>query len=160
MSIDEEQSNFYRSSRGWYNECTEDLLRDFLYSELGIDYKIEFGNVHRFGRNAWGRHPIVARFLQYVLDNAYKLRNRPFGIKQQFPQEIENSRKQLYSIQRNAKREGTRVTLVRGRLYINNELYTVPEENDMNEIQEDVFEIDQRNLEDDFTPIVPIVDHH
>ena len=32
------------------NEYTEDLLRDFLHSELGIDYKIEFGNVHRFGR--------------------------------------------------------------------------------------------------------------
>ena len=119
------------------NECTEDLLRYFLYSELGIDYKIEFGNVHRFGRNAWGRHPIVVRFLyftdlQYVLDNAYKLRNRPFGIKQQFPREIENRRKQLYSILRDAKREGKRVTLVQYRLYINNELYsTVPEENDI-----------------------------
>ena len=32
------------------NEYTEDLLRDVLHSELGIDYKIEFGNVHRFGR--------------------------------------------------------------------------------------------------------------
>ena len=66
------------------NEYTEDLLRDFLYSELGIDYKIEFGNVHRFGRNAWDRRPIVARFLyfvdlQHVLDSAYKLRNRPLN---------------------------------------------------------------------------------
>ena len=80
------------------NECTEDLLRDFLYSELEIDYKMEFGNVHCFGRNSWGRRPIVARFLyfadlQHVLDNAYKLRNRPSGIKQQFTREIENRRK-------------------------------------------------------------------
>ena len=30
------------------NENTEDLLRCFLYNELGVDYKIEFGNVHRF----------------------------------------------------------------------------------------------------------------
>ena len=139
------------------NEYTEDLLRDVLYSELGIDYKIEFGNVYRFGRNACGRRPIVARFvyfadLQHVLDSAYKLRNRPFGIKQQFPQEIENRRKQLYSIQRNAKREGKRVTLVRDRLYINNELYIVPEEIELNEMQEDAFEIDQGNLEDDFIP--------
>ena len=93
------------------NEYTEDLLRDFLYIELGIDYTIEFGNVHRFGRNYWGRRPIVASFLyfadlQHVLDSAYKLRNRSFGIKQQFPREIENRRKQLYSKQRNAKREG------------------------------------------------------
>jgi hypothetical protein len=102
---------------------------------FSLYYKIELGNVHRFGRNAWGRHPIVVRFLyftdlQYVLDNAYKLRNRPFGIKQQFPREIENRRKQLYSILRDVKREGKRVTLVQYRLYINNELYsTVPEEN-------------------------------
>jgi hypothetical protein len=38
----------------------------------------------------------VARFLyfadlQYVLDNAYKLRNRPFDIRQQFPWEIDKS---------------------------------------------------------------------
>jgi hypothetical protein len=133
------------------NENTEDLLRDFLYSELGIDYKIEFCNVHRFGRNSWGRCPIVARFL-YFADLQYTLRNRPFGIKQQFPREIENRRKQLYSIQRDAKRRGKRVTLVRDRLYINNELYIVPEENYINEMEEDAFEIGQENLEDDYIP--------
>jgi hypothetical protein len=86
-------------------------------------------------------HLIQFNFLGYL-----------FGIKQQFPQEIENRRKQLYSIQRNAKREGKRVTLVRDRLYINNELYIVPEEIELNEMQEDAFEIDQGNLEDDFIP--------
>ena len=30
------------------NENTEDLLRCFPYNKLGVDYKIEFGNVHRF----------------------------------------------------------------------------------------------------------------
>jgi hypothetical protein len=156
MSINEEQSHFY-GLHEVSNEYTEDLLRDFLHSELGIDYKIEFSNVHRFDRNAWGRCRIVARFLyfadlQHVLDSTYKLRNRPFGIKQQFPREIENRRKQLYSIQRSAKREGKRVTLVRDRLYINNELYIVSKENELNEMQEDAFEIDQGNLEDDFIP--------
>ncbi|VDI14753.1 Hypothetical predicted protein [Mytilus galloprovincialis] len=29
-------------------EDTEELLRSFLYDELRIDYRIEFGNVHRF----------------------------------------------------------------------------------------------------------------
>jgi hypothetical protein len=37
------------------------------------------------------------------------------------------------------------VTLVRDRLYINNELYIVPEENDINKIG-------HGNLEDDFIP--------
>jgi hypothetical protein len=44
------------------------------------------------------------------------------------------------------------VTLVRDRLYINNELYIVPEENYINEMEEDAFEIGQENLEDDFIP--------
>jgi hypothetical protein len=44
------------------------------------------------------------------------------------------------------------VTLVRDRLYINYELYIVLEENDINEMQEDAFEIGQVNLEDDFIP--------
>jgi hypothetical protein len=51
-----------------------------------------------------------------------------------------------------AKRRGKRVTLVRDRLYINNELYIVPEENYINEMEEDAFEIGQENLEDDFIP--------
>ena len=43
---------------------------------------------------------------------------------------------------------------MRDRLYINNELYipVVPEENELNEMQEDAFEIDQGNLEVDFIP--------
>ena len=44
------------------------------------------------------------------------------------------------------------MTLVRDRLYINYELYIVLEENDINEMQEDAFEIGQVNLEDDFIP--------
>ena len=121
-----------------------------IFSIVNWECKIEVGTDHSFDGNSWGRRPIVARFLyfvdlQHVLNNTYKLRNRPFCIKQQFPREIENRRKQLYSIQRNAKREGKRVTLVRDRLYINNELYIVPEENDINKIG-------HGNLEDDFIP--------
>jgi len=115
------------------NENTELLLRQFLEAEIGIDYKIEFGNVHRFGRGSRGRRPIVARFLyfadlQYVLDIAYRLKGKPFGIQQQFPPEIEARRKKLYPIQKEAKRNGRRVALVRDRLYIDNEPYVLPEE--------------------------------
>lgn len=114
------------------NENTEDLLRAFLRNEIGIDYHIEFGNVHRFGYNPRGRRPIVARFLyhndlQYVLDNAYRLRNSPYGIRQQFPKEIEDARKPLYPIQKEAKRQGKTTVMVRDRLYIDNELYVAPD---------------------------------
>ncbi|CAC5404091.1 unnamed protein product [Mytilus coruscus] len=101
------------------------------FSEIiSIDYKIEFGNVHRFGRSQRGMRPIVARFiyqydLQYVLDNAYRLRNTRYGIKQQFPKEIEDRRKQLYPIMKEAKYNRRNVKLVRDRLYIDNELYEI-----------------------------------
>jgi hypothetical protein len=64
-------------------EDTEDLLRRFLHHELEINYRIEFGNVHRFKTRSGDnrRPPIVARFvyhsdLRFVLNNANKLRER------------------------------------------------------------------------------------
>lgn len=115
------------------DEDTEALLREFLYKELGIDYNIEFGSVHRFGRNSWGRRPIVARFLyyrdlQYVLDNAFRLKGKQFGISPQFPLEIEERRRKLYPVLKEAKRNRRKVIMVRDRLYIDNELYILPEE--------------------------------
>ncbi|CAG2217088.1 unnamed protein product [Mytilus edulis] len=94
-----------------------------------IDYKIEFGNVHRFrtkGNNR--RAPIVARFLyhrdlEYVLGNATKLKGRPYGIREQFPQEIEQKRKELYPVLKQAKQQNRQASLVRDRLYIDNQLY-------------------------------------
>ncbi|CAC5380625.1 unnamed protein product [Mytilus coruscus] len=127
---------------GLYNvrdENTEKLLRCFLNNELGIDYKIEFGNVHRFGRYQGGGRPIVARFLyhcdlQYVLDNAYRLRNTRYGIKQQFPKEIEDRRRKLYPIMKEAKRNRKIATLVRDRLFIDNELYQIPDDAEIADI--------------------------
>ena len=108
-------------------------MRGFLHHELEINYRIEFGNVHRFKTRSGDnrRPPIVARFLyhsdlRFVLKNANKLRGKPFGIREQFPFEIEQRRRILYPIMKDAKRTNQQVTLVRDRLYINNELYVVP----------------------------------
>jgi hypothetical protein len=73
-----------------------------------------------------GKRPIVARFihfndLQYVLNNAYRFRNTAYGI-QQFPREIEDRRRELYPIQKEAKGQGKRVALIRDRLYIESAL--------------------------------------
>lgn len=111
------------------NEDTEELLRYFLHEELGIDYRIEFGNVHRFNtRKKRHRPPIVARFLyhkdlEFVLKNAYKLKGKPFGIKEQFPREIEERRRFLYPVVKKAKQENRQVALVRDKLYVDNVLY-------------------------------------
>ncbi|KAK3092329.1 hypothetical protein FSP39_001358 [Pinctada imbricata] len=116
------------------SEDTETKLRDFLYEQLEIDGHIEFGNVHRFGRFVRGRdRPIVARFLYHndmlnVKHNAYKLKGTRYGISEQFPQEVENRRKQLYPVMKRHKNAGDKVTLVRDRLYINNELYIAQNE--------------------------------
>ena len=101
------------------NEDTEDLLRGFLHHELEINYRIEFGNVHRFKTRSGDnrRPPIVARFLyhsdlRFVLKNANKLRGKPFGIREQFPFEIEQRRRILYPIMKDVKRSNQQVTLV------------------------------------------------
>lgn len=116
------------------DEDTESLLRCFLNQELGIEYHIEFGNIHRFNspHSDYRKAPIVARFLyhrdlEYVLSIAYRLKGKPYGIREQFPPEIEQRRKPLYPVMRKAKQQYRQAKLVRDRLYIDNELY-VPDE--------------------------------
>ena len=76
---------------------TEDVelkLRTFIFEKLGIEHKIEIGNVYLFGKRYNDRpRPIVARFLYHkdlrmVLDQATWLKNTPFGIHQQFPSSL------------------------------------------------------------------------
>ena len=115
------------------NENCENKLRDFLYNELNIDKHIELGNVHRFKGKLQNRaRPIVARFLYHqdlelVLKRGYMLRGKNFGIKEQFPEEIEKRRQKLYGVMKRAKHEGRNVSLVRDKLYIEGELYVLPD---------------------------------
>ncbi|KAK3107532.1 hypothetical protein FSP39_016854 [Pinctada imbricata] len=110
-------------------------LRYFLDRQLGITKSISFGNVHRFGRAMRGRpRPIVARFLfqddrELVLSNARMLRGTDFGIREQYPREIEEKRKQLYPIEREFRRDGARTKMVRDKLYVNGRLY-IPEDDE------------------------------
>ena len=111
------------------NEDTEKLLHGFLYDELGVEYKIEFGNVHRIKTRGDNRRaPIVARFiyhrdLRYVLEIANRLRGKPYSIREQFPPEIEEKRRKLYPVMKQAKYDRRQCVLVRDKLYIDNELY-------------------------------------
>ena len=61
------------------NEDTKDLLRGFLHHELEINYRIEFGNVHRSKTRTGDNSD-----LRFVLNNGNKLRGKPFGIREQF----------------------------------------------------------------------------
>ncbi|VDI59818.1 Hypothetical predicted protein [Mytilus galloprovincialis] len=111
------------------NEICDAKIQNFLEAELGINYRVSFGNVHRFGKPGLnGVRPIVTRFIyrremEHVLSRTYKLKGKKFGISEQFPPEIENKRKDLYPIMKKAKSEGKKVKLVRDKLYINGKLY-------------------------------------
>lgn len=113
-------------------QVTEDVelkLRQFIYEQLGIGHKIEFGNVHRFGKRNNNRpRPIVARFiyhkdLRLVLENATWLKNTPYGIHEQFPKSVEDNRRKLYPVMKDAKRQGKNAILVRDKLFINGTQY-------------------------------------
>ncbi|CAC5397650.1 unnamed protein product [Mytilus coruscus] len=111
------------------DEQCEEKIQNFVQIELGINYKISFGNVHCFGKKGKnGVRPIVSRFvyrreMEHVLRQTYILKGKPFGICEQFPPEIENRRKELYPIMKDARKSGKKVNLVRDKLYINGKLY-------------------------------------
>ncbi|CAG2232197.1 unnamed protein product [Mytilus edulis] len=91
------------------NEICDAKIQNFLEAELGINYRVSFGNVHRFGKPGLnGVRPIVTRFIyrremEHVLSRTYKLKGKTFGISEQFPPEIENKRKELYPVMKKAK---------------------------------------------------------
>ncbi|CAC5359008.1 unnamed protein product [Mytilus coruscus] len=77
------------------NEICKVEIQNFLEAELGINDRVSFGNVHRFGKPGLNG----------------------------FPPEIENKRKELYPVMKKAKVEGKRVKLVQDKLYINGKPY-------------------------------------
>ena len=117
-------------------EDSEDKLRQFLYYEMGIEQRLEFGNVHRFGKRVRDRpRPIIARFLYFseldMVKRAGKnLRGTNFGVNEQFPPEIEDKRRKLYPIMKAERKKKSKVVLIRDRLYVNDELVTVPSDDD------------------------------
>ena len=73
----------------------------------------------------------MAKFSEYkdretVRKSAYTyLKKTKFYINEQFPKEIENRRKQLYPVRREAAKSGDKVRLVVDKLYICDTLYEI-----------------------------------
>ena len=111
------------------NKNTEHVLRYFILQDLGIECDIEFGNVHRFGKRRDGNaRPIVARFLFYqdlamVKSKAYRLKNKPYGINEQFPAVIEEKRKMFYPVAKSFRLAGHRTKLVCDKLFVDGRPY-------------------------------------
>lgn len=115
-------------------ENVQETLCDFLRTEMDIHSSIEFEYVQRRGRfNPQHRYPrvIIGKFNKRSDRDIVKraapgqLRSKPhFGVRELYPQEIEQKRKLLYPIMKRLKQNrDNRVNLYRDRLYLNGREY-------------------------------------
>ena len=123
--------------RNEYEDC-ESLIRTVIREDMQIMRHIEFDRVHRLGRYKRGQtypRPIVAKFTYYK-DKEFVRHAAPktligtsISVNEQFLSEIEQRRKVLYPVAKNARRNrDNKVRLVRDKLFINGQQYT-PEVN-------------------------------
>lgn len=113
-------------------EDTEALLQDFLQKRYKLEYEIPFERVHRMGKwSEFKEQPrnIIAKFSyfkdrEFIRKNAArKLKGSRVWVNEQFPPEIEEKRKRLYPVLRQAKKDHKRASLIRDTLYIEGEKY-------------------------------------
>lgn len=114
-------------------EDCEEVVQNFLEREMKLHGTFYFERVHRLGKyksDALYPRPIVAKFTyykqrEYVRQQApIKLKDTDYYVKEQYPQEMENRRKQLYPVAKEArKNKNNQVRLIRDKLYINNKEY-------------------------------------
>lgn len=133
--IEEEETAYNQRNQETNNITpvdTEEKLKKFLKEEMCLERPIKFQKVHRLGRRSLNQEnprPVIAKFLDlkdrdYVRFNtAEKLKGTTYGIREQFPKDIEMKRKSLYPEMKRAKDDGRKVKLVRDRLYIDNQLF-------------------------------------
>ncbi|XP_062582634.1 uncharacterized protein LOC134244373 [Saccostrea cucullata] len=110
------------------------LIDDFCDDLLRLrNVKQDIERAHRIGRRRNGEcRPVVVKFSSFrarekVRANAGKLVDTRYAIQEQFPRVIQEQRKQLYPILKEARNRGKKATLVVNRLYIDGEEYTGPE---------------------------------
>lgn len=115
------------------NYSCENIVKDFIRTELNIEQDISLDRAHRMGRYSMNQRfprPIVAKFTYYkdkelVRTTASRcLAGSRFRVKEHYPAEIEARRKLLYG-EANAARQNpnNKVRLVRDKLYINGQQY-------------------------------------
>ena len=110
-------------------EDTEHVLSKFISDKLQIN-DVSFERVHRIAPARSNSHartdprPIVAKFTLFkdrerVRRASHLLRGTRFGINEQFPEEIEQTRRKLYPVMRQLRRDNERVVLVKDNLIVN-----------------------------------------
>lgn len=90
---------------------------------------VKIERAHRIGKSAPGKtRPIVVKFSSHkdresIRKNSKLLKGTNIGISEQFPREIQERRKQLIPVMKQAQRDGKKATLSVDRLYIDGRLY-------------------------------------
>lgn len=114
------------------NKETEDCVRiiqDICSSELEIMEDVSIERAHRIGKRESGKiRPIVVKFTRFpqrelVRKSAYKLKNTDLSISEQFPREIQDRRKQLLPVLKQAKANNRKTVFVKDKLFIDGRLY-------------------------------------
>ena len=89
--------------------CFE-MVRDFIYNELNVDADIYMERAHRLGRLRHNNkpRPTIVCFRDYgdvdlIMQHTYLLKGKPYSISRDYPQEIADAQRQLYSEYKEAK---------------------------------------------------------
>ena len=107
-------------------DATEDtlqVLQDFMANELNVTdaANIDFQRVHRLGKPSHkGPRAIIARFLKYpdeerILSLGKHLRDKDFSMFNDYPEEIQRSRKRQLKKLKDAKQAGKRASFSKSR---------------------------------------------
>ena len=121
---------FYNLTEERDEDCKQKLI-SFIEREVKIEdaQAIVLQRAHRVGPHRHGKtRPIVAKFA-YDVDKervrraARNLKGTPYGISEQFPREVNEKRKRLIPIMKQAKHDGKEAVLRVDKLFINNVLY-------------------------------------
>ncbi|XP_061167396.1 myosin-2 heavy chain-like [Saccostrea echinata] len=93
------------------DENTEEVLKEFISSEMNITEAPQFHRVHRIGKRLTDKHrPTVAKFVLHKEREKIRkaapstLEGKAFGVNEQFPKEINERRKVLYPHYKKAKK--------------------------------------------------------
>ena len=114
---------------------TQRKIRECFNKNLGLanSQKIEFQRCHRLGSRSAGNQKsrdIIVRFLRYqdrmdVWNCRSKLKGSQIFLQEDFPAEIEQRRRKLYPIYKEAKKTRNNIFLVADKLIIDGMRYTI-----------------------------------
>lgn len=148
--------------RGHGRENCVNIINDFCETEMGIpDIRENIERAHRLGKFVVNKtRPIVVKFSNFrvrenIRTNAFRIKNRNFSVREQFPREIVQKRKALIPVMKRALRDNRRAVMKVDKLYIDGRLYVPPDVDDSESEGED--EEDNQPIEENMDTQTDVV---